>query len=114
MFPKDNIFDTYEKFVNNRINELNSLIQGTDEYLATLMREGASDRVYEVLENQTRDIRKFVATTFIKIENIKQFMDYLEYKERYIIIPKIKEILSKWDETIEHLNERLTEIAKKY
>ncbi len=114
MFPKDNIFGTYEKFVNNRINELNSLIQGTDEYLATLMREGASDRVYEVLENQTRDIRKFVATTFIKIENIKQFMDYLEYKERDTIIPKIKEILSKWDETIEHLNERLTEIAKKY
>jgi RNA processing factor Prp31 len=41
-------------------------------------------------------------------------MDYLEYKERDTIIPKIKEILSKWDETIEHLNERLTEIAKKY
>jgi len=114
MFPKDNIFETYEKFVNNRINELNSLIQGTDEYLSTLMRKGESSRVYEVLENQTRDIRKFVAETFVKIENIKQFMDYLEYKERDLIIPKIKEILSKWDETIEHLNETLTEIAKKY
>jgi proteasome lid subunit RPN8/RPN11 len=114
MFPKDNIFETYEKFVNNRINELNSLIQGTDEYLSTLMRKGESSRVFEVLENQTRDIRKFVAETFVKIENIKQFMDYLEYKERDIIIPKIKEILSQWDETIENLNERLTEIAKKY
>jgi RNA processing factor Prp31 len=41
-------------------------------------------------------------------------MDFLEYKERDIVIPKIKEILSKWDETIELLNERLTEIAKKY
>ena len=114
MFPKDNIFETYEKFVNNRINELNSLIQGTDEYLSTLMRKGESSRVYEVIENQTRDIRKFVAETFVKIENIKQFMDYLEYKERDIIIPKINEILSQWDETIEHLNETLTEIAKKY
>jgi proteasome lid subunit RPN8/RPN11 len=114
MFPKDNIFETYEKFVNNQINELNSLIQGTDEYLGTLMRKGESERVYEVLENQTRDIRKFVAVTFVKIENIKQFMDYLEYKERDIVIPKIKEILSKWDETIKLLNERLTEIAKKY
>ncbi|MHA1473162.1 MAG: hypothetical protein ACTSQW_08710 [Promethearchaeota archaeon] len=114
MFPKDNLFETYEKFVNNRINELNSLLQGTDEYLGTLMRQGESRRVYEVLENQTRDIRKFVAETFIKIENIKQFMDYLEYKERDIIIPKLKEILSIWDETIETLNERLTEIAKKY
>jgi len=114
MFPKDNLFETYEKFVNDRVNELNSLLQGTDEYLGTLMRQGESRRVYEVLENQTRDIRKFVAETFIKIENIKQFMDYLEYKERDIIIPKLKEILSIWDETIENLNERLTEIAKKY
>jgi proteasome lid subunit RPN8/RPN11 len=114
MFPKDNIFETYEKFVNDRINELNSLIQGTDEYLSTLMRKGESGRVYDVLENQTREIRKYVAETFVKIESIKQFMDYLEYKERDIIIPKIKEILSKWDETIEHLNEKLTEIAKKY
>ena len=114
MFPKDNLFETYEKFVNDRVNELNSLIQGTDEYLGTLMRKGESSRVYEVLENQTRDIRKFVAETFVKIENIKQFMDYLEYKEREFIIPKIKEILSIWDETIENLNERLTEIAKKY
>ena len=114
MFPKDNIFETYEKFVNDRINELNSLIQGTDEYLSTLMRKGESGRVYEVLENQTRDIRKFVAETFVKIENIKQFSEYLEFKERDIVIPKIKEILSKWDETIEHLNEKLTEIAKKY
>jgi len=113
-FSGETIFETYDKFINSRINELNSLIQGTDEYLGTLMRKGESSRVYEVLENQTRDIRKFVAETFIKIENIKQFMDYLEYKERDIIIPKIKEILSKWDETIEHLNEKLTEIAKKY
>ena len=114
MFPKENIFETYEKFVHDRINELNSLIQGTDEYLGTLMRKGESGRVYEVIENQTRDIRKFVAETFIKIENIKQFMDYLEYKERDTIIPKIKEILSKWDVTVDQLNERLTEIAKKY
>ena len=114
MFPKDNLFETYEKFVNDRINELNSLIQGTDEYLGTLMRKGESSRVFEVLENQTRSIRKFVAETFIKIGKIKEFKNYLEYKERNIIVPKLKEILSKWDETVETLNERLTEIAKKY
>lgn len=113
-FSGENIFEIYEKFITNRINELNSNLQGIDEYLATLMRKGESSRVYEVLENQTRDIRRFVAETFIKIENIKQFMGYLEYKERATIIPKINEILSNWDETIEHLNETLTEIAKKY
>ncbi|GAI79529.1 unnamed protein product, partial [marine sediment metagenome] len=40
MFPKDNIFETYDKFVTDRVNELNSLLQGTEEYLTTLMRKG--------------------------------------------------------------------------
>ncbi|MHA1542727.1 MAG: hypothetical protein ACTSQH_07100 [Candidatus Hodarchaeales archaeon] len=114
MFPKENIFETYEKFITDRINKLNSLLQGTDEYLNTLIRKGESGRVYEVLENQTRDIRKFVAETFIRIENIKQFMNYLEFKERNTIIPKIEEILSEWDETVANLNAKLAEIAKKF
>lgn len=114
MFPKDNIFETYDKFVTDRINELNSLLQGTEEYLTTLLRKGESSRVQEVLNVQTRDIRKFVAETFIKIENIKEFMNYLEYKEKASIVPKIKEILSKWDETVEKLGVKLAEIANKF
>jgi hypothetical protein len=117
MFPKDNkdnIFETYDKFVTDRVNELNSLLQGTEEYLTTLMRKGESSRVEEVLNAQTRDIRKFVAETFIKIENIKEFTNYLEYKERESIVPKIKEILSKWDETVENLGVKLAEIANKF
>ena len=113
MFPKENIFETYEKFITDRINKLNSLLQGTDEYLSTLIRKGEAGRVYEVLENQTRDIRKFVAETFIRIENIKQFVNYLEFKERNSIIPKIEEVLSEWDETVANLNTKLAEIAKK-
>jgi len=114
MFPKDNIFETYDKFVTDRVNELNSLLQGTEEYLTTLIRKGESSRVEEVLNAQTRDIRKFVAETFIKIENIKEFTNYLEYKERESVVPKINEILSKWDETIENLGVELAEIAKKF
>ena len=110
MFPKDNIFESYDKFVTDRINQLNSLLQGTEEYLTTLIRKGESSRVQEVLNAQTRDIRKFVAETFIKIENIKEFTNYLEYKERESIIPKIKEILSKWDETIEKLGVKLKKL----
>ena len=105
---------TYEKFVNSRIKELNSLIQGTDEYLNTLTRKGESSRISDVLENQTRDIKQYIAETFVKIENIKQFMDYLEYKERNIIIPKVETILAKWDNTVSQLNKRLKAIAKNY
>ena len=114
MFPKDKILETYEKFVDSRIKELDSLIQGTDEYLDTLTRKGETSRISDVLENQTRDIKQYIAETFVKIENIKQFMDYLEYKERDIIIPKVETILAKWDNTVSQLNKRLKTIAKKY
>ncbi len=114
MFPKGNIFETYEKFITDRINELNSRLQGIEEYLNTLTRKGESHRVIEVLNSQTQDIRKFIAETFIKVENIKQFKNYLEYKERTIIVPKVETILAEWDETVSQLNAKLTGIAKKF
>jgi proteasome lid subunit RPN8/RPN11 len=85
--PINNLYKTYETYVNERITQLNSLLLGTDEYLKTLVRKGETNRVSEVLENQIKEIRKYVAETFIKIGNIKEFMDYLEYKERASVIP---------------------------
>jgi proteasome lid subunit RPN8/RPN11 len=114
MFPKGNIFKTYEKFITDRINELNSRLQGIEEYLNTLTRKGESHRVIEVLNSQTQDIRKFIAETFIKVENIKQFKNYLEYKEISTIVPKVETILAEWDETVSQLNAKLTGIAKKF
>ena len=87
---------------------------GTEEYLMTLVRKGESNRVPEVLENQTRDIRKYVAETFIKIESIKQFMKFLEFKEREVIIPKVQEIMSEWDENIAKLDGKLVQLSKKF
>jgi proteasome lid subunit RPN8/RPN11 len=114
MFPKGNLFETYEKFITDRTNELNSRLQGIEEYLNTLTRKGESHRVIEVLNSQTQDIRKFVAETFIKVENIRQFKNYLEYKERSTIVPKVETILAEWDETVSQLNAKLTGIAKKF
>jgi len=113
-FPKDNIDEVYAKFVKDKVNKLNSLLLGTEEYLMTLMRKGESNRIPEVLSNQTNEIRKFVAETFIKIENVKEFMNYLEYKERDLMIPKINEILAEWDESISKLDDKLNQISKKF
>jgi len=113
-FPKNSIFETYDKFIKDRINQLNSLLLGTEEYLMTLVRKGESKRVPEVLENQIRDIRKYVAETFIKIESIKQFMKFLEFKEREVIIPKVQEIMSEWDENIAKLDGKLVQLSKKF
>ena len=113
-FSGENVFEFYDKYISGRITELNSLLQGVEEYLDTLTRRGESHRIHEVLSNQTRDIRKFIAETFIKVESIREFTNYLEYKERTIVIPRIETILTKWDNNVAQLNVKLTEIAKKF
>ncbi|MHA1194729.1 MAG: Mov34/MPN/PAD-1 family protein [Promethearchaeota archaeon] len=111
-FPKDNIYEVYESFIDERINKLESILLGTEEYLKTLARTGESHRISEVLDNQVKEIRKYVAETYIKIENIREFMDYLEYKERDAVIPKVNEILLRWDETISTLDEKIENLKK--
>lgn len=113
-FSGENVFEFYDKYISSRITELNSLLQGVEEYLETLTRRGESHRIHEVLSNQTRDIRKFIAETFIKVETIREFTNYLEYKEQPIVIPKIEAILTNWDNNVAQLNVKLTEIAKKF
>ncbi|MFX1389753.1 MAG: hypothetical protein ACFE9Z_06820 [Promethearchaeota archaeon] len=113
-FPKSDIPQIYDKFIDDRITELNSLFQGTEEYLSTLTHHGEKKRIPEVLENQSKEIRKYVAETFVKIENIKEFMNYLEYKERELIIPKIENSLHKWDEVVAGLDKRLKQLSKKF
>ena len=109
-FPKSNVPQTYDKFVNDRITELNSLFQGTEEYLTTLTSRGEKERIPDVLQNQTEEIRKFAAETSIKIDNIKEFMDYLEYKEKETVVPQIETILKKWDEIIAGVDNRIKKL----
>ena len=114
LFPSKNIYQVYEKYVNEKSNDLNSRLVGTEEYLITLVRKGEKQRTHEVLENQIKDIRKFAATTYMNIEMIKEFMDYLEFKEREIVVPKVKDILSKWDEVAIKLESKFQELENKF
>ena len=113
-FPKSNVPETYEKFVDGKINEFNSIFMGTEEYLTTLTHRGEKKRIPEVLKSQIQEIRKFVAETYVKIESIKEFMDYLEYKERETIISKVESILHKWDEIVAGLDKKLKALSKKF
>ena len=113
-FPKDNIVESYDKLIKDKINELNALVLGTDEYLKTLIRQGEASRVPEVLENQKKDIRKYIAETFIKIGNVKEFLDYLEYKERQTIVPAVIQIMFEWDEAVSKIDSTLAQLSKKF
>ncbi|MFX1574103.1 MAG: hypothetical protein ACFFB0_15270 [Promethearchaeota archaeon] len=114
LFPKENIAQTYETIIDDKVNQLSSLVLGTQEYLTTLSRSGETHRIQEVLQVQNQEIFKFVDQTNKKVEEIKEFMDFLEYKEKEIIIPQIDAILSKWYDAIKGLDKKLKEISKKF
>jgi len=78
-FPKKNIAETYEKLIDDRITRLDGLLLGTEEYLTTMTHRGEQARIPEVNEKQSQNILKFVTETFVKIENIKLFLGFLEY-----------------------------------
>ncbi|MFX1374799.1 MAG: hypothetical protein ACFFA0_03200 [Promethearchaeota archaeon] len=114
LFPKDNVPQAYEKIVNDRIEQLNSLLLGTEEYLATLTRRGETHRIPEVLENQNQEIKNFIEETGKRIDFIKQFKEFLEFKERETIVPQIDKSISKWDEVVAGLSKKIKEISKKF
>ncbi|MFX0035434.1 MAG: hypothetical protein ACFE9I_07325 [Candidatus Hermodarchaeota archaeon] len=113
-FPKSKVPKTYEKFIDEQITQMDSLFLGTEEYLTSLTRRGEKSRIPEVLKNQTQEIIKFVAETSIKIENIKEYVGFLEYKEKETIVPQVENILSKWDESITGLDKKLKQLSKKF
>ena len=114
LLPKEGLIETYQNQVNKSIEELNSQLIGTEEYLKTLAREGATSRIPEVLLNQTRDINKFVERANKKIEKMKEFLDYLEYKERNIIIHQALEVINLWKQKVENLETDLRAISQKF
>ncbi len=114
LFPNEKIPQTYEQIIDDKVNQLSSLILGTEEYLTTLSRSGETHRIPEVLQNQTQEILKFVDQTNKKIEEIKELMDFLEYKEKEIVISQVETILSKWYDAIKGLDKRLKELSKKF
>ncbi len=113
-FPKEKVAETYGKVIDDRITKLDGLLLGTEEYLTSLTHRGEKTRIPEVLENQSQDIRKFVAETFVKIENIKLFLDFLEYKEKQTIVPQVETVLKKWDVAVSGLDKKLKQLSKKF
>jgi len=114
LLPKEKLPQTYEKIIDERIGQLNSLLLGTEEYLTTLTRRGETQRIPEVLENQNQEINRYVEETNKRIDFIKQFKEFLEFKERETIIPQIENSISKWDGAVAGLSKKLKEISKKF
>ncbi|TXT66933.1 MAG: hypothetical protein BAJALOKI1v1_240029 [Promethearchaeota archaeon] len=113
-FPREHIFERYQNIIDKQINELESKLMGIESYLKTLINKGEAHRTKEVLEEQKKDVQQFVAQTYLSVENIKEFTDYLEFKEREKVIPGIQEILMRWDDATSDLDKRFKQMKKEY
>ena len=49
-----------------------------------------------------------------RIDFIKQFKEFLEFKEREIVIPQIENSISKWDGVVAGLSKKLKELSKNH
>ena len=50
----------------------------------------------------------------MKIENVRDFLNFLEYKERDKVVPKVKDILMRFDEAIIISQEKIKELSRKF
>ncbi len=114
LLPKDGVVESYQSLVNKSVEELNAQLIGTEEYLKTLAMKGETSRIPEVLQNQSRDIKISAERINKKIEKMKRFLDYLEYKERATIVPAALEILKIWEEKVANLDSALQTISQKF
>jgi len=114
LLPKDGVVESYQSLVNKSVEELNAQLIGTEEYLKTLAMKGETSRIPDVLQNQSRDIKISAERINKKIEKMKRFLDYLEYKERATIVPAALEILKIWEEKVANLDSALQTISQKF
>lgn len=98
-FPRgESVVTEYRNFINNTIQKLQEIYEGTRSYIQTLVRKGEENRISSLLENQQEECKKVLNQGNAMINVFRLMKDYLEYKEREIMIPKIEEVLQKWDE----------------
>ncbi|MFX1593074.1 MAG: hypothetical protein ACFFCL_10300 [Promethearchaeota archaeon] len=76
-FPKEDIIIFYSKYIRDCILQLKSLLYNT--------------------EQNKNEICLFIEKTQVKIEELRSFMEYLEYKERKNTIPKVEKIINQWE-----------------
>ena len=84
-----------------------------ERFLKDSMKKGIEAIVPKESEPRENGYFDSARTELMQSEE-NQFLDYLEFKERDLIIPKIKEILAEWDECVSNLNEKLTFLSKKF
>jgi proteasome lid subunit RPN8/RPN11 len=98
-FPRGNqVIIEYTKYITNTIQKLEDIYQGTKKYIETLERQGEGSRIPSVIETQKENAKKLMDQGNTMISIFRLMKNYLEYKEREEMVPKIEAILGQWEE----------------
>jgi proteasome lid subunit RPN8/RPN11 len=98
-FPRGKeIISEYRRYVNQNVQKLDEIFMGTKNYIQTLNRKGEAARIPQVVEDQKNNAKKILDQGNSMVNIFRMMKNYLEYKERDEMIPKIERILSEWEE----------------
>ncbi|MHA1612212.1 MAG: hypothetical protein ACTSVZ_10960 [Promethearchaeota archaeon] len=112
-FPRGNkVITEYQNYIDNTLKKLNEIYEGTKSYIQTLIRKGESSRVESILQTQAGESQKVLNQGTGMVNIFRLMKDYLEYKEREIMIPKIDEVLNKWETGTTGYMEKFMDIPK--
>jgi proteasome lid subunit RPN8/RPN11 len=106
-FPRDDPATRVEEDVQKNIDAINSAVVGVEEYAQTLIRQGEPERIPEVVESQRAEIDQMIEVRNDRIAKQRKLFEYLEYKERESVYPKVKQIFDAWEEAIVAVKPRL-------
>ena len=111
-FPRDDPDQRVAEDVRKSIEAVNSAVVGLEEYCKTLVRQGQTTRIQEVVATQRAEIDETIRTRSERIEKQRHLFKYIEYKERETVIPNVQQTFKMWEDTILTVKPRIDTFLK--
>ncbi|OLS15583.1 MAG: hypothetical protein RBG13Loki_0789 [Promethearchaeota archaeon CR_4] len=111
-FPRDNPDQRVAEDVQKSVEAVLSAVVGLEEYCKTLVRQGQTIRIKEVVATQRAEIDEIIRTRNERIEKLRRLFNYLEYKERGTVIPSVQRAFKLWEDTIVTVKPRIDALLK--
>lgn len=114
LLPKDNLIKSTRSTINKKIDKLEEIFVGTESYIKSLIKEGKTARITQVIETQKGEIDKILGPTEQDVKNLEELMHYVEYKEKEDVVKDLTEIFDKWHRQAADYVNRFQNLKAKY
>ncbi|MHA1340548.1 MAG: Mov34/MPN/PAD-1 family protein [Promethearchaeota archaeon] len=114
LFRRVNFYEQSKQMVEILIGKLEEIYAGTKAYINTLIKQGNTARISNVIETQSKEIKKNIENADKDIDILREIINYVEYKERELIIPKMKELFTYWENKKSEYLAKFDELKDQY